>query len=376
MLVKDLMNKNAVYCEPDESISQALSKMKKYRIHQLPVLENKELKGILTLNKIITREIDPAMTKVSTLMISSPRISPDDSIEEAITLILGSDLRAVPVLDSKLVGMISEQDLLKAVKLEDNLAVSECYYVEEFDDVGKVKDMIIHKNISRVPVVKDGRFIGVIGTLDLIGVLEGNKRFEARSGRMNAYKEEHRINLDKTSVTAVMTEPIIMKEGYNINAVIKLLQDHEEVLVENGILGIITPKNILRLTVKPKRFSYVQITGAEDEDSMTIEKIQQSASELIQRLSKSTELQPMKIHIKKHKTLGPKTKYSMHIELPTAAGVFVSTKTHGLGRSYSDLATIAQKAMHNLEREIRTKLQKSEKTDKKTISLKRMRKSD
>jgi hypothetical protein len=65
----------------------------------------------------------------------------------------------------------------------------------------------------------------------------------------------------------------------------------------------------------------------------------------------------------------------MHIELPTSVGLFVSTKTHGLGRSYSDLPTLAQKAMHNLEREIRRKLQKSERTDRRTVSLKRIQKS-
>ena len=376
MLVKDLMNRNVIYCEPDESIGRALSKMKKYKIHQLPVLKNKKLNGILILNKIITREIDPTMTKVSTLMTSSSRIKPDASVEEAIELILGSNLRAVPVFDSELRGMVSEQDLMKAVKLEGNVVVEECCHVEEDNNIGKVKDLIIHKNISRVPVVKDGKFIGVIGTIDLIRVLEGKKRFEARSGRMkdSGYKEEHRIHLDKTSVRAVMREPVVLKGDSKVNDVIKLLQDKEEVLIENSVLGIITPKDILRLTIKPKRLSYVQITGAEDESPLAIEKIHQAASELIQSLSKNIELQSMKIHIKKHRKLGPKTRYSVHIELPTSIGVFVSTKTYGLGKSYSDLPTLAQKAMHDLERGIRKKIQKMGRTDRRKISLKRMEK--
>ena len=378
MLVKDFMNKNVIYCEPNESISQALSKMKKYKIHQLPVLENKELKGILILNKIITREIDPTMTKVSTLMIPSPKIKPDASVEEAIELILGANLRAVPVFDYELKGMISEQDLMKPVKPEGKISIEECYHVEEDDNIGKVKDLIIHKNISRVPVVKEGKFIGVVGTLEMIKVLEGKKRFEARAGRMkdSGYKEGHRVHLDKTSVKAVMREPIILKKDYEIGDIIKILQNNEEVLLENGVLGIITPKDILRLTVKPKKFSYVQVTGAENESSAVIEKIHQSSSELIQSLSRSIELQPMKIHIKRHKKLGPKIKYSLHIELPTSIGVFVSTKTHGLGKSYSDLSTLVQKAMHNLEKEVRKKLQKSRRTDRKKISTKRIQKGE
>jgi CBS domain-containing protein len=372
MLVKDLMNKNVVYCEPDELVSQALGLMKKYKIHQLPVIKGNELAGILILNKIITREIDPLKTKISTLMIPSPRLSPGDSSEDAVKLLLGSNLRAVPVFDSQLRGMISEQDLMKDVK-PDKIAVEKCCYVEENSNIGKVKSLMIHKNISRVPVVKNGRFIGVVGTLDLIKVLEGERRFEARHKlKDSGYKEGHREHIDKISVSAVMREPVVLKADYKNSEVIELLKESEEVLIENGALGIITAKDILRSSVKPGSFSYVQITGITDEGAVVTDKIYQAASELVQSLSKSIELQPMKIYIKKHKKLGPKTNYSLHIELPTSLGLFVSTKTHGLGKTYADLPTLAQKAMNNLEREIRKKLEKGRKTEKRRVSSKRL----
>ncbi len=374
MLVKDLMNKNVVYCEPDESVSQALGLMKKYKVHQLPIIKDGELTGILILNKIITREIDPLKTKISTLMIPSPRLSPDASSEDAIKLLLGSNLRAVPVFDSKLRGMISEQDLMKAVKAEDKIAVEKCCYIEEDSNIGKVKSLMIHKNVSRVPVVKNGKFIGVIGTLDLIKVLEGKRRFEARHGRLkdSGYKEGHRAHIDKISVSAVMREPVILKADYSSSEVVELLKENEEVLIENGALGLITAKDILRSTVKPSSFSYVQITGITDEGAIVTDKIHQAASELVQRLSRSVELQPMKIHIKKHKKLGPKTKYSLHIELPTSLGLFVSTKTHGVGKTYADLPTLVQKAMNNLEKEIRKKIEKGRRTEKRRVSSKRL----
>ena len=139
MLVKDLMNKNVVYCEPDDLVSLALGLMKKHKIHQLPIIKDRELAGILILNKIITREIDPLKTKIATLMIPSPRISPDASSEDAIKLLLGSNLRAVPVFDTQLRGMITEQDLMKDVKL-DKIAVERCCYIEEDSNIGKVKN--------------------------------------------------------------------------------------------------------------------------------------------------------------------------------------------------------------------------------------------
>ena len=191
-------------------------------------------------------------------------------------------------------------------------------------------------------------------------MLEGEKRFEARSGRMknSGYKEGHRINLNKTSVSVIMRKPVIINNDVNAKNIINLLLENEEVLVKNGIVGIVTPKDILKLVAKPSKTEDVQIIGIEDENPVAIDKIRKSASLLISSLSKSVRLQPMKIHIKKHKKVGPKKKYSIHLELPTSAGVFISTKTHDSGKDYSDLPTLAQKAIDKLEKEVRKKIQK------------------
>jgi len=84
MLVKDVMTKNVVTCTTDDNISTALGKMQKHKIHQLPVIEKKSLKGILTLNRVITSEADPYTTKVSNVMISTPTVEPDENIEKII----------------------------------------------------------------------------------------------------------------------------------------------------------------------------------------------------------------------------------------------------------------------------------------------------
>lgn len=347
MLVKDIMTKSLVTCEPDETISQALAKMKTKKIHQLPVLKGKELEGILVLNNIIKREFDPSTTKVSSLMISCPTTRSSATIEEVAELIIDSNLRAIPVVDKELVGIISESDLMRVIKVDANLdeVAKECIFVSDKDNIGKAKRLIVYKNISRVPIVKDGKFYGIIGTLDLIKILEPGKRIRESRGfglRDRGYKEK--INIDETPVTAIMRKPIVIKRDVKIENVISLLKDNEEVLIENGILGIITPKDILRLLIKPKRKTYVQITGLEDESSVEIAKIHKTIEETLKRIALVSEIQPMSVYVEHHRKLG-KTKFSIRAKLPTQIGTFVVSRVWGW-----NLFTVIQEAMNNLER--------------------------
>ena len=151
-----------------------------------------------------------------------------------------------------------------------------------------------------------------------------------------------------------MREPKIVNSEEPLKNIALLLKENDSILIENGSLGIITPKDVLRLVLKPKEFELVQIVGAEDVDSFVLNKIYQSAEEVVRPLAKSMALQPMRIHIKKHHKQGDRSNYEIRIELPTSLGNFHSTKTQSpKGKKYDDLVTLAQEALKDLEKEIR-----------------------
>ncbi len=349
MKTSEIMTKNVVTCTKDEAISKVLSTMRSKRIHQLPVMEKKTIAGMITLDKIVKREIDPSTVRAESLMVPCPVLKPETDIEDAAELILGSNLRALPVHDSELRGILSETDIVKTVKVNASVQdlMKEAVYVEESDNVGKVKELMKYENLSRIPVVKDGKFTGIVGTMELVTLLEpGRQGFGARAAsgiRDRGYKEP--INIGQTPVKAIMREPKVVDAGTKITEILSALKESEEVLVQNGFLGIITPKDLLRLIVKPKKLAYLQITGLEDEPSLDVYKIHQAASETIRRISHVTQIQPMKITIERTQH-GGKIQYSVHVQLPTQLGTFVSTHAKGW-----ELVTVAQTAMNNLERE-------------------------
>ena len=364
MLVKDVMTKNVITTTPDESVSQAISKMLKYKIHQLPVLSGKSLSGILTVNKIISKEVDPSATKVSAVMSSTPTIKPDFTLEEAAEILVSSDLRAIPVVDRDLIGIISEADILKNVKVHTNLSdvAKECAYLSNTNTIGDVKRLFVQKNVSRVPVVKSGKFVGIVGTIELVSMLEkGKEKFGGHRAGFKKHGGKEKATFSGISVEMAMRQPVVIKMDDGFEKALSLLKESEEVLVENGSLRIVTPKDVLRLLMKPKKQAYYQITGLDDVSNADAAKIQKTIDETLKRLGGMVALQSMNVGIKTIRKQGTKMKYEIHAKLPTNVGVFVVSKVIGW-----NVITSMQEAMNNLEREVKKKCEKTKTSDRAT----------
>jgi CBS domain-containing protein len=364
MLVKEIMTKNVITTSPDETIGQALAKMRKHRIHQLPVMKGDSLAGMLIINKVIIHEFDPSTTKVSAVMTSTPTIKQDFSVEEAAEFMINANTRAIPVVERGLIGIVSESDLMKAIKLKAGVDefVKECSYVSDVDNVGKVKKIFVYQNVSRVPVVKNGKFIGIVGTLDLIALLEpGKEKYGGRTAGAKDRGYREKMGINETSVTTIMRQPVVVSKTEHLGKVISLLNQNEEVLVENGMLGIITPKDILQKILTKKESAYYQIAGLDDINDSDVAKIQQAVDNTIKRLAKMAQLQPMNAKIKKIKKQSAKVQYEIHVQLPTNMGTFVVSKVTGW-----NVITAMQEAMNNLEREMKKKYEKIKKSDRAT----------
>lgn len=396
MHVHDLMTKDVIVADVSTPISTILSQMTQRRIHQIPVISQPDkhhssgdLAGIVVLNRIITRELDSTKATAKAVIMSSAKLSPDDTLDRAAEVIVGSNLRAIPVWDGELVGIVSEEDLMRAVGLEGTARdiAKPFISVEENDGIGKVKELMLHKNISRVGVIRTGKpseLIGVVGTLDLTkAIVPGSKSphsgsglvstgkasAEVRSQRDRGYMEAKQI--DKATVMNFIHQPPVVDGDEKLQHIIELLRSNEEVIVKlDGELGIITPKDVLRAYLSGRSVALVQIVGLDrEEDVLDVARIQQKAAQIIQHIARSAEVQPMKIYVKHHRKQGPKVKYSIKIEFPTSLGLLIISREHGKSdKSYGDLTTVVQRALDELEREARRVQEKFQKPDRAWVS--------
>jgi CBS domain-containing protein len=109
-------------------------------------------------------------------------ISPEAKIQEAIETLMRRQISGLPVVDAagKLVGIISEFALLamaydvevRQEQVRKHMS-TEVIAVHPDDPIRKIADTCIIRRVRRVPVVEDGRLLGLISRRDVLkGIYE------------------------------------------------------------------------------------------------------------------------------------------------------------------------------------------------------------
>jgi len=120
-----LMTRDAVVIGQDKDIVEAAKLLLEHDIRRLPVVEQKKLVGIITIADIvkvaaemgISEKVEPYLEKETVVLWSEMPLPVAGSIMEF------AGVQACPVIDTslKLVGMISDRDLIKASVIEDRV---------------------------------------------------------------------------------------------------------------------------------------------------------------------------------------------------------------------------------------------------------------
>jgi CBS domain-containing protein len=112
------MATKAITIAPQASMTDAAVRMRAHRVGALAVVDDDRLIGIVTerdLLRAVAEGHNPASTTVSVAMTTDPRtISPGQPAEEAASTMLELGIRHLPVVEgSRIVGFLSARDLLK-----------------------------------------------------------------------------------------------------------------------------------------------------------------------------------------------------------------------------------------------------------------------
>jgi CBS domain-containing protein len=98
-------------------------------------------------------------------------------IYEAIRIMVDQHVTGLPVVqeDGTLVGVITEKDVLRLmINSEDQPGTVEDYMThevltfEETDSLVDIAECLIEKNIRRVPILRDGKVVGILSRRDLV----------------------------------------------------------------------------------------------------------------------------------------------------------------------------------------------------------------
>jgi acetoin utilization protein AcuB len=131
MLVKNWMSKEVVTIDANESMQEAIKRLRENDIMMLPVMKKGKLVGVITDRDVKRASASDATTlevhellyllskiKVNDIMSKDPvTVPPDFTIEETAEILLRNKISGTPVVDDagKVVGTITQTDIFKAL---------------------------------------------------------------------------------------------------------------------------------------------------------------------------------------------------------------------------------------------------------------------
>lgn len=193
MKIGDVMTKDVMYAEVPGSTTEALDLMLEKNVSGMPIVKRgeQEIVGVVTRNDFSKR---PDETQLALLMTRNvTTISPDADIKEAVKLFLKKNFRRLPVVDDKLVGIITVSDLvwraLPKIKTNDSI---EKYMKDNINVLWEETPAKIAFELMRLsgaralPVLNsDVKLVGMLGDIDILRVAqrtESTKKSESSGG--------------------------------------------------------------------------------------------------------------------------------------------------------------------------------------------------
>ncbi|MBI4167828.1 MAG: CBS domain-containing protein [Candidatus Aenigmarchaeota archaeon] len=120
ILIRDVMTKNVVSINENDSVRVAAETMAKNRVGSLIVRSEFGPIGIVTesdiIKKVVSKNADTESTKVSEIM-NTPMIfaAPEQNIIDAASIMITNRIRRLPIIqNNKIVGIITHTDIVRA----------------------------------------------------------------------------------------------------------------------------------------------------------------------------------------------------------------------------------------------------------------------
>lgn len=118
MIVAELMTQNPATVRATDTLEVAYAKMEAGRFRQVPVLDGERLVGILTDRDTRQHIGQLAHVRVDAAMSTHPfSVVPSAPVEKAVHLLVTNKIGGLPVVDDgKLVGIITATDMLRVLE--------------------------------------------------------------------------------------------------------------------------------------------------------------------------------------------------------------------------------------------------------------------
>jgi CBS domain-containing protein len=211
--VKDVYMKEFSTVNESDSLSKCLDLFKKEDRAALVVLDAKgKYAGVIARRWVLRARLDPANTKVKSLMRPAPRVDPEMALSKVAKLMIQSGVKQIPVFEKeKLTGLVTDDHIIHGAvaqdwgkTLIDQIMTKAPFTIEADRTTGAVLSLFKEHDISHLPVMDGGKLVGIVSTQDIIEqVFQPNQR-----QTLGDIKGE-KIEVLAIPAKGVMTSPVV-----------------------------------------------------------------------------------------------------------------------------------------------------------------------
>jgi CBS domain-containing protein len=192
MLVEDIMSRDPLYVEDSTFLTKARQMIRDNHVRGLPVLDSKGMvQGIVTNQDMLRVTSTKSNVTVSGYVVQVPVVTGQMNVLDAARLMLRERRTLLPVIESeekpRLVGVVSLLDVFMNIDLKNvpkkqvsEIMTSEVVTTRPDDPLTKIWDLMVEKDFTGLPVVRDGKLLGMITRFDM---LKGPARISKESER-------------------------------------------------------------------------------------------------------------------------------------------------------------------------------------------------
>jgi len=313
--IKDVFSGKFLCVYEDDRLSRCLSLFKKEMPPVLAVIDSEgKYRGVIARRSIVRSRFDPSITKVKTLMRSVPSVTLNDSFGKVARLMIESRSRQLPVSsENELLGFVTDEDIIHGtvtekwgnVKVEE-IMTKEPFVVEKDESVGVVLNLFREQDISHVPVVNNGKLVGIVSIHDFIEHI-----FQPRQRQKVGERVGKKVRLLNVPAKGIMTKPVItvLPETKLIDAEKKMHEfDISSLIVvrKGRPVGIVTKRDFLESIAQmeePLRRLTVQFSTKDVEmDNMQTGFMVGDFDSFARRYQKTLEAGTLFVYMKTHGT--------------------------------------------------------------------------
>jgi CBS domain-containing protein len=336
--LEDLMTTKFATIDPEMALSDVVAKMKKEKLHEIPVVNGKKLLGVVSFSTLIRKKSVVMGQKAKHVMEIPPQVKASAAITEVAETFISTSYRNLPITKgSQLIGVISRKDVVKLIldikeirniKVQDMMSTN----IKAVEEKAKIKDameLMSKLDIRTIPVVdKSFKLTGIIGIRDIIDYSWGGSG--TKSIKKGAYAPEN--NPVEITVSSLMhDDPVTIEPGDTLGDAVKLMIKKSistlPVVEKEELKGIITKYDVLEMiaSVRIRDMVYMQISGLEEEDRLSLDVMEREIQNGLQKVAKITHPLMFSMHVHKYNNDGNTAKYSLNARLHTEYATYTAT---------------------------------------------------